>query len=76
MPKDPQHISISEAAEMLNQSIVQTRRWFDDGKLKGFRHPVNNYRRIYLSSVKQLQKSTKARGKVSIPKRSKKSKVA
>ena len=59
----PIHVSISEAAEMLGMCIVQTRRWFDSGKLKGFRHPINNYRRVYLSSINQMIKTTKSDGK-------------
>ena len=37
-------IKIDEAANMLNVNKMTLRRWDNAGKLKAYRHPINNWR--------------------------------
>lgn len=39
-----EYITISEASEILSVSPMTLRRWDNSGKLKTYRHPINNYR--------------------------------
>ena len=39
-----QYIKIKDAAKVLGVSIPTLRNWDANGKLKAFRHPMNNYR--------------------------------
>lgn len=45
---EKKYLSINEAASMLGVSKLTLRNWDKAGKLKAFRHPINNYR-VYLS---------------------------
>lgn len=53
MPKRDEYLQISEAAEFLGVCANTLRNWGRDGKLKEYRHPMNNYR---LYKLKELQK--------------------
>lgn len=39
-----QYITIKQAAKILNVSPLTLRNWDKNGKLKAYRHPMNNYR--------------------------------
>ncbi len=53
---EKKYLSINEAASMLGVSKLTLRNWDKAGKLKAFRHPINNYR-VYLSyEIEQLLK--------------------
>jgi len=43
------YLNINEAASMLGVTKLTLRNWDNAGKLKAFRHPINNYR-VYLKS--------------------------
>lgn len=45
---EKKYLSINEAASMLGVSKLTLRNWDKAGKLKAFRHPINNYR-VYLN---------------------------
>ena len=47
------YVKVKEAAKILGGSVMTLHRWDAQGKLKSFRHPVNNYR---LYKDIQLQK--------------------
>ena len=40
----PGYVQIKEAAALLGVSINTLRNWERGGKLRAYRHPVNNYR--------------------------------
>ena len=48
------YIKVKEASEILGVSIMTLHRWDAKGKLKPFRHPVNNYRLYRTSELKKL----------------------
>jgi len=39
-----QYITIKQASKILNVSPLTLRNWDKNGKLKAYRHPMNNYR--------------------------------
>lgn len=39
-----QYITIKQASRILNVSPLTLRNWDKNGKLKAYRHPMNNYR--------------------------------
>ena len=52
MPGMNNYLSVSGAASFLGVSASTIRNWDRTGKLKAFRHPINNYR---LYERRQLQ---------------------
>ncbi len=64
MSEDNKHVSITKAAEMLGIHIATARRWFDCGLIKGFRHPISNFRRVFLSSIEEKKAATLSDEKV------------
>ena len=49
-------IKIEEAAKMLNVTKMTLRRWDNAGKLKAYRHPINNWRLYKKSDIENLMK--------------------
>jgi MerR family transcriptional regulator, copper efflux regulator len=49
-------IKIEEAAEILNVSKMTLRRWDNAGKLKAYRHPINNWRLYKKQDIENLMK--------------------
>ena len=54
-----QYIKIKEASEMLGVSKLTLRNWDKNGKLKAFRHPMNNYRVYRLEDVENILQQIK-----------------
>lgn len=52
MPNMNSYLSVGGAASFLGVSASTIRNWDRTGKLKAFRHPINNYR---LYDPRQLQ---------------------
>lgn len=50
-------ITIKEAAKILNISKLTLRNWDNEGKLKAYRHPINNYRIYRLDDIEQIIKT-------------------
>lgn len=59
MDKFKDHMLVSEAAEYLGVSKITLQRWDNSGKLKSFRHPLNNFRLYKKSDLDRLLKSVK-----------------
>ena len=49
----PRFLTLADAADRLGVSVFTVRRWFDSGKLDGFRTP-GNQRRVTLESVNRI----------------------
>lgn len=49
-----QYITIKEAAEILRVSPLTLRNWDKSGKLKAYRHPMNNYRVYKMDDLKSV----------------------
>jgi DNA (cytosine-5)-methyltransferase 1 len=50
-----QFYALAEVADMLSISKETLRRWDNNGKLKSFRHPMNNYRVYKAKDLKQFE---------------------
>ena len=55
------YLKILEAAEYLGVTSQTLRNWDKDGKLKPYRHPLNNYRMYKKSDLDKLFKRVKKR---------------
>ena len=47
-------IQIKEASEILGVTKLTLRNWDKSGKLKSFRHPINNYRIYKKSDIEKI----------------------
>ena len=54
--KSDEFLLVKEAAELLGVAPNTVRAWADAGKIRDYRHPVNNYRRFKRSEVERLLK--------------------
>ncbi|MUG05574.1 helix-turn-helix domain-containing protein [Bombella sp. ESL0378] len=52
--KNPQFMSISEAAAYLNVTTATLRNWDKAGKLTPYRHPINQYRLYSKEEIKDF----------------------
>ena len=50
------HLTIKEAAEIFGVTPQTIRNWDNKGKLKAFRHPMNNYRLYDRSELEKIAK--------------------
>lgn len=49
-------IHIEEAAKILNVTKMTLRRWDNAGKLKAYRHPINNWRLYKRQDIEALMR--------------------
>ena len=52
-------VNIEEASKILNVSKMTLRRWDKAGKLKAYRHPINNWRLYKKSDIENLMRNIK-----------------
>lgn len=50
------YIHIEEASKILNVTKMTLRRWDNSGKLKAYRHPINNWRLYKKQDIENLMK--------------------
>lgn len=48
------YITIKKAAKLLHVTPLTLRNWDKNGKLKAYRHPVNNYRVYRLDQIEEF----------------------
>jgi len=48
------YITIKQASAILNVSPLTLRNWDRDGKLKAYRHPMNNYRVYKIEDLERV----------------------
>ncbi len=53
------YVKVKEASEILGVSIMTLHRWDAKGRLKSFRHPINNYRLYTMGGLNKLLKEIK-----------------
>jgi excisionase family DNA binding protein len=51
-----EYVKVKEASEVLGVSVMTLHRWDAKGKLKSFRHPINNYRLYKVNELRKLLK--------------------
>ncbi len=49
-----QYITIKEAGKMLGVTPLTLRNWDKNGKLKAYRHPMNNYRVYKVADIEKV----------------------
>ena len=49
-----QYITIKKASNMLGVSTLTLRNWDKNGKLKAYRHPMNNYRVYKIEDIEAV----------------------
>ncbi len=54
------YITIKEAANVLGVSPLTLRNWDKNGKLKAYRHPMNNYRVYKIEDLETVMEEIKA----------------
>jgi len=68
-------ITIKEAAKILNISRLTLRNWDRDGKLKAYRHPINNYRIYRLDDIENIIKKIESGEKPIVSKNKTKARI-
>lgn len=53
------YIHIEEASKILNVTKMTLRRWDNAGKLKAYRHPINNWRLYKRQDIEELLRGIK-----------------
>ena len=48
------YITIKKAAKLLHVTPLTLRNWDRTGKLKAYRHPINNYRVYRLDQIEEM----------------------
>ena len=54
MPTERKLLTIKQAADLIGVTALTLRNWDKAGKLKAFRHPINNYRVYKREDVDKL----------------------
>lgn len=57
MVRDPEAMTVGEAAERLGVTAATLRNWDRAGKLKADRHPINGYRLYKLHEIEALRRA-------------------
>ena len=58
---DNQFITIKQASSILGVSPFTLRNWDKNGKLKAYRHPMNNYRFYNIEDLEAVMQEIKVR---------------
>ncbi len=63
---DPQKrfLKINEAAKILGVTPLTLRNWDKAGKLKAYRHPINNYRLYKPEDIELFLRKLESKGKI------------
>lgn len=68
----PQYLTIKQAAKLLHVTPLTLRNWDNAGKLKAYRHPINNYRVYRLDQIElflrqiEFSRAKKAKRKIDV----------
>jgi len=63
-PKPKKYLTIKEAAKILEVSPLTLRNWDKKGKLKAYRHPINNYRLYRTEDIEIFLRKLESQKKV------------
>jgi excisionase family DNA binding protein len=58
------YLKVKEVAEMLDVTPLTLRNWDKSGRLKAYRHPINNYRIYKPEDIELFLRDLEARGKI------------
>lgn len=63
---EKKYLTIKEAAKFLGVSPLTLRNWDKSGKLKAFRHPINNYRLYSREQIELLLRKINPQKKIQL----------
>jgi excisionase family DNA binding protein len=64
IPKTKRYLKVKEVADLLSVTPLTLRNWDKSGKLKAYRHPVNNYRIYKPEDIENFLRNIESQGKV------------
>lgn len=64
IPEPKRYLKIREVSRLLGVTPLTLRNWDKSGKLKAYRHPINNYRIYKAEDVELFLRKMESKGKV------------
>lgn len=66
IPKTKKFLTVKEASKLLGVTPLTLRNWDKSGKLKAFRHPLNNYRLYKPEDIQLFLRKIESQGKIQL----------
>lgn len=66
IPKQKKFLTVKEVSKLLGVTPLTLRNWDKSGKLKAFRHPLNNYRLYKPEDIKLFLRKIESQGKIQL----------
>jgi site-specific DNA-methyltransferase (adenine-specific) len=64
LPQTKKYLKVNEVANLLGVSPLTLRNWDKSGKLRAFRHPINNYRIYKPENIEFFLRKMESKGKI------------
>ena len=64
IPSAKRYLKVKEVAELFGVTPLTIRNWDKKGKLKSYRHPINNYRIYKPQDVELFIRKIESQGKI------------
>lgn len=66
IPHPKKYLTVNEVAKILSVTPLTLRNWDKAGKLKAYRHPINNYRLYRPEDIELFLRKIESQGKVNL----------
>lgn len=66
IPSPKRYLTIKEVAKILEVTPLTLRNWDKAGKLKAYRHPINNYRLYKPEDIELFLRKIETQGKINL----------
>lgn len=66
IPQQKKYLTVNEVAKILNVAPLTLRNWDRAGKLKAYRHPLNNYRLYKPEDIELFLRKIESQRKVNL----------
>ena len=66
IPATKKYLKVKEVAELLDVIPLTLRNWDKSGKLKAYRHPINNYRIYRPEDIELFLRKIESKGKIQL----------
>jgi len=64
LPEQKKYLKIKEVAQLLDVTPLTLRNWDKSGKLRSYRHPINNYRIYKPQDIELFIRKMESKGKI------------
>lgn len=64
IPPAKKYLKVKEVAKLLGVTPLTLRNWDKSGKLKAYRHPINNYRIYKPEDIELFLRKIESKGKI------------